>query len=118
MPNFKPKNVKKIKKGKIKITLDKKHKKKMAEFENIKNTIIPNMDSELKSLKEKFKNSNNLEEKLILKEKIKTLNLNKKKEKKKEKEYLLKNSKFIFSYFEKKKNLSLGNENSKKKYTK
>ena len=114
MPNFKPKNVKKIKKGKIKITLDKKHQEKMAEFENIKNTIIPNLNNKLKSLKEKFKKSNNLEEKLILKETIKNLNLKKKKEKKKEKEYLLKNSKFIFSYFEKKKNLSLGNENSKK----
>jgi len=115
MPNFKPKNVKKIKnKSKIKITLDKKHKEKMAEFENIKNNVIPNYDKELKNLKEKFKNTKHFEEKLLLKEKIKEIQEKKKQEKRKEKEYLLKNSKYIFNYFEKKKNLSLGNETNKK----
>jgi len=114
MPNFKPKNLKKIKKGKMKITLDKKHHEKMLEFKNIKNNIIPNFDKELENLKKNFNNINNLEEKLLIKEKIKAINLKKKKEKKKEKQYLLKNSKYIFDYFEKKKNLSLGAENNKK----
>ena len=115
MPNFKPKNVKKIKnKSKIKITLDKKHKEKMAEFENIKKNVIQNYDKELKNLKEKFKNTKHFEEKLLLKEKIKEIQEKKKQEKRKEKEYLLKNSKYIFNYFEKKKNLSLGNETNKK----
>ena len=115
MPNFKPKKVKKIKKkGKIKITLDKKHREKMLEFQNIKQTLIPVLNKELDILKIKFKNSNNIEDKLTIKEKIKEINVQKKKEKIKEKEYLLKNSKYIFNYFEKKKNLSLGNTTNKK----
>ncbi len=115
MPNFKPKKLKKIKnKGKNKITLDKKHKEKMLEFENIKNNVIPNIDNEIKSLKEIFKNTTVLEEKLTIKTKIKELNFQKKKEKEKEKQYLLKNSKYIFKYFEKKKDLSLGNTTNKK----
>ena len=41
MPNFKPKKLKKIKKkGKIKITLDKKHREKMLEFQNIKHILF------------------------------------------------------------------------------
>ena len=115
MPNFKPKKMKKIKKkGKIKITLDKKHKEKMLEFQNIKENLIPLFDNELEDLKKKFKNSNNIEEKLLIKEKIKIIKKKKKKEKQKEKQYLLKNSKYIFNYFEKKKNLSLGNTTNKK----
>ena len=115
MPNFKPKKLKKIKnKGKNKITLDKKHKEKMLEFNNIKNNLIPNIDNEIKSLKENFKNTNDLEEKLTIKQKIKELTFQKKQEKQKEKQYLLQNSKYIFKYFEKKKNLSLGNTTNKK----
>jgi len=57
MPNFKPKKLKKIKKkGKIKITLDKKHREKMLEFQNIKQTLIPVLNKELDILKIKFKN--------------------------------------------------------------
>ena len=115
MPNFKPKKIKKIKhKGKIKITLDKKHKEKMLEFQNIKEILLPVLDEELENLKKQFEKTTNIEEKLLIKEKIKDIHLKKKKEKKKEKQYLLKNSKYIFNYFEKKKNLSLGNITNKK----
>jgi len=86
----------------------------MLEFQNIKQTLIPVLNKELDILKIKFKNSNNIEDKLTIKEKIKEINVQKKKEKIKEKEYLLKNSKYIFNYFEKKKNLSLGNTTNKK----
>ena len=53
-----------------------------------------------------------MEEKLTIKTKIKELTFQKKKSK--ERQYLLKNSKYIFKYFEKKKDLSLGNATSKK----
>jgi hypothetical protein len=114
MPNFKPKNIKKLKKGKITVTLDKKHKEKMLEFKNITKNVIPNYNKELLNLKNKFNSTNNIEEKLIIKDKIKEIKIKKKKEKGKEKKYLLNNSKYIFNYFEKKKDLSLGNSINKK----
>ena len=115
MPNFKPKNLKKIKnKGKNKITLDKKHQEKMLEFKNIKKNVIPNFNKEIMLLKYKFKETSSFEEKLLIKEKIKNIKLKKKEEKRKEKKYLLENSKYIFDYFERKKKISLGDDNSKK----
>ena len=85
MPNFKPKNIKKIKKGKIKIKFDKKHEEKMLEFQNIKEIIIPNLNKELGTLKKDFNNTHNLEEKLLIKEKIKTINKKRKRKRKRKK---------------------------------
>ena len=116
MPNFKPKAKKKIKfTKKTKITLDNKHSEKMEEFKNIKTTIIPNDIKKIEELKKSFKLSNSMDEKLQLKIQIKELKRKIKENKKKEKNYLLNNSKHIFNYFEKKKELSLGKTNVKKK---
>ena len=116
MPNFKPKANKKIKfTKKTKITLDNKHSEKMEEFKNIKKNVIPNDEKKIEELKNKFKSSKSIDEKLELKVQIKELKKKIKENKKKEKDYLLNNSKHIFNYFEKKKELSLGKSSVKKK---
>ena len=116
MPNFKPKANKKLKfNKKTKITLDNTHREKMEEFKNIKSTIIPNYKKKIEDLKKKFKSSKNIDEKLLLKTQIKELKKKIKDDIQKEKNYLLNNSKYIFNYFEKKKELSLGKSNVKKK---
>jgi len=108
MPNFKPKTAKKIKFNKKKITLDKTHKDKMSEFCDIKNVLIPNYNENIESLKKEFYEINNLERKLQIKTEIKEIKTEIKKKEKEEKNYLLRNSKFIFNYFESKKKLSQG----------
>ena len=115
MPNFKPKSKKKIRKfSKKNITLDNKHKEIIKEFENNKNVIIPKLLIDIKSIKKNMKN-----EKMKIEKKMDLQDLlnNKKKEimklKKKEKKYYLNNSQIIFDYFEKKKNLSEGNNKTK-----
>ena len=109
MPNFKPKSVKKIKYVKNnKLTLDNKHKEKMEEFKNIKKNIIPKQRKQLNILVSKLnieKNTNKIRE---IQFEIKQIKKKIRKERKKEKKYLLDNSKHIFNYFEKKKELSKG----------
>jgi len=83
MPNFKPKTAKKIKFNKKKITLDNTHKEKMYEFENIKNTIIPNFNKKINSLKNEFSTKKKFEKKIKKKTEIKELKLKKKRNKKK-----------------------------------
>ena len=47
MPNFKPKQKKKIKaNSKLNITLDSKHNEKIDEFENIRTVLIPQLQQE------------------------------------------------------------------------
>lgn len=114
MPNFKPKPTKKIKiNKKNKITLDKTHKEKMAEFKNIKHTIVPSCEKKILKLKKEFKEIHSFERKLIIKAEIKELKKKMKEERKKEEKYLLDNSKYIFNYFENKKKLSEGFDNKK-----
>ena len=110
MPNFKPKANKKIARPKkSSVTVDSKHREKMAEFDNIKNVIIPKLKKECADLKMQLKrqvtNKLTIDKKLDIQDKIKA---NKKliiKYKKQRKIYLLDNSKYIFDYYEKKKSL-------------
>ena len=114
MPNFKPKTNKKIKINKRKqITLDSKHNEMMKKFSNIENIKIPNLNDKIMEIENKLKNENSLETKLELEDELKRLIIKKKKISKEKKKYLLDNSKFIFDYFEKKRDISKGN--SKKK---
>ena len=85
MPNFKPKTAKKIKFNKKKITLDNTHKEKMFEFENIKNTIIPNYYKEIELLKNEFSITLIFERKLQIKAEIKELKIKIKKKRKRRK---------------------------------
>jgi hypothetical protein len=109
MSSFKPKSNKKIKFNKKSvITLDTKHKEFLHEF-NLDEDEIINLKNDIYYLKKKQDNKDlPIEEKLDIIDKINE-NKNKIKEiKNKKKNYFLDNSKYIFEYFENKKNISTG----------
>ena len=116
MPNFKPKANKKIKVNKkSNITLDSKHNKKMAEFNNIQTREIPNLQKKKKQLKKRLKENLSIEDRLDIEDQIRDIKKKIILLKTKKKEYLLDNSEIIFDYFEKKKKLSEGKNTEKKK---
>ena len=109
MPNFKPKNQKKLAVNKHSImTLDSKHDEKMNEFKKNSDVDLPKLKSQVRKLKKKLEKSKcmKIERRLDIEDKIKDLKNKIKQLKGKKKEYLLNNSDLIFDYFEKKKNLS------------
>jgi hypothetical protein len=112
MPNFKPKSNKKIKfNKKASVTLDTKHKEFLNEFTKDEYDKIPELKSEREEHKQKLKNEYNeltVEQRLDLADKINEITTMIKEIKSKKKEYFLDNSKFIFEYFENKKNISEG----------
>jgi hypothetical protein len=112
MPSFKPKSNKKIKYDKKSaITLDIKHKEYLNKFLKDETNIIPELKLERKSLKNKIESENetlNIEQKLDIEDQIKEINDKIKEINNKKKEYFLDNSKYIFDYFENKKNISSG----------
>ena len=92
MPNFKPKANKKIKVDNNSIlTLDNQHSDKMKEFYEIENTLIPNLKTKKKELKEKLKICEKIEEKLNLKDEIRDIKKKIKNLEQKKKSYLLEN---------------------------
>jgi hypothetical protein len=116
MPSFKPKTNKKIKYNKkTSVTLDTKHKEFLNEFSKNDTDRIPELKFERQQLKQKLTNENNtltVEQRLDITDQIneitdqiKSINL-------KKKLYFLDNSKFVFDYFENKKNISIGNSTS------
>jgi hypothetical protein len=111
MPSFKPKSSKKIKfNKKSAITLDTKHKEFLNEFSKDENTIL-DQKFEISELNKKLQENTNhltIEEKLEINDRITELKENIKETKHKKKDYLLDNSKYIFEYFENKKNISTG----------
>ena len=111
MPSFKPKSSKKIKfNKKSAITLDTKHKEFLNEFSRDENNIY-DYKCEIYTLKQKLEEENeslSIEEKLEINDKINELKEIIKEMKCKKKDYLLDNSKYIFEYFENKKNISSG----------
>lgn len=108
MPSFKPKTIKKIKYNKKNaVTLDSKHKEFINEFAKDETNRIPELQNERKEIKIALNNlQNNIEQKLELMDKLKEINNKIHDLKLKKKEYYLDNSKFIFEYFENKKNIS------------
>jgi hypothetical protein len=114
MPTFKPKTAKKIKYNKKSaITLDGKHKEFLNEFSKDENNKIPELKIERQELKEQLKDDNlTIEQKLDCQDKINELTQLIKDIKNKKKEYFLDNSKYIFDYFENKKNISAGATNN------
>jgi hypothetical protein len=120
MPSFKPKTTKKIKVNKKKTTtLDGKHKEMMNEFNRDEEDNIPKLREERETINLLLNtNQNNptlTQEQVLdyidrlneIKNEISIL-------KKKKKEYFLDNSKFLFDYFENKKNISNGETTTKK----
>ena len=113
MPSFKPKSNKKIKfNKKTSITLDTKHKEFLNEFTKDESNIIPYFKIERQELRQKLNNNCHeltVEQKLDIEDKINELTEKIRETKSRKKEYFLDNSKFIFEYFENKKNISDGN---------
>jgi len=108
MPSFKPKTIKKIKFNKQNaITLDNKHKEFINEFAKDENNRIPELENQKIQIKKQLKDEElNIELKLELTDKLKEINIKIRELKNKKKEYFLDNSKYIFEYFENKKNIS------------
>jgi len=111
MPSFKPKSSKKIKfNKKSAITLDIKHKEFLNEFSKDENTII-DYKLEIDKLNKKLSENEgelNIETRMEITDRISELKEIIKETKHKKKDYLLNNSKYIFEYFENKKNISTG----------
>ena len=124
MPSFKPKTAKKIKVNKKSIvTLDGKHNEFINEFNKDEQDKIPKLKNErreiLNELEENEETQNlSIEQVLDLKDRIEEINEEIKNIKMKKKEYFLDNSKYIFDYFENKKNISNGVENANKSKSK
>ena len=109
MPNFKPKNTKKIIIDKTNESLDSKHTKFLKEFNDEQNITLPNLTNNRETLLNQFKSNNcSFEEKLEIKDQIKEIDAKINKIKINKKQYLLNNSFFIFEYFENKKKISEG----------
>ena len=124
MPSFKPKTAKKIKVNKKSIvTLDGKHNEFINEFNKDEQDKIPKLKNErreiLNELEENEETQNlSIEQVLDLKDRIEEINEEIKNIRMKKKEYFLDNSKYIFDYFENKKNISNGVENVNKSKSK
>jgi hypothetical protein len=111
MPSFKPKTNKKIKYNKQSaITLDTKHKEFLNEFSKDDNDRIPNLKLERQELKQQLLDDLTIEQKLEIEDKINEISEQIKEIKSRKKDYFLDNSKYIFDYFENKKNISDGNK--------
>lgn len=110
MPSFKPKNNKKIKfNKKSAVTLDGKHKEFLNEFSANETKSIPSLKAEKESLSLSLNDANlNLEERLNIQDRIREITESIRCLKQKKKDYFLDNSKYIFDYFENKKNISDG----------
>ena len=109
MPNFKPKNTKKIVIDKTKESLDCKHENFLQKFQDEQNILTPNLiESRLKLLDQFKLEITTFDEKLEIKHKIKDIDAKIKEFKKNKNQYLLSNSKYIFEYFENKKSISEG----------
>jgi hypothetical protein len=120
MPSFKPKTVKKIKVNKkTSTTLDGKHKEFVNEFNKDENDKIPRLKLEkmqIKNILEKnvLENTLTIEQLMDYQDKLEEIKNEIKQLKSKKIDYFLDNSKYIFDYFENKKDISSGNTSSTK----
>uniref|UniRef100_A0A6C0I8M1 Viral late gene transcription factor 3 zinc ribbon domain-containing protein n=1 Tax=viral metagenome TaxID=1070528 RepID=A0A6C0I8M1_9ZZZZ len=107
MPSFKPKANKKIKVCKrYSTTLDGKHKEIMADFSKDEFDIIPRLKEEKQQLIVKLSESKlQIEQIMEIKDRIKEIKENIRAIKERKNDYFLENSKYIFEYFENKKNI-------------
>jgi hypothetical protein len=114
MPNFKPKSIKKIKfNKKTAVTLDTKHKEFLTEFTIDETDIIPDLKMERQELKARLHDEHDtltLESRIDLEDRVAEITNRIKEVKAKKREYFLDNSKFIFEYFENKKDISVGSK--------
>lgn len=114
MPSFKPKTIKKFKVNKkSSTTLDGKHREFINNFSKDEQDNIPKLKQERISLKETLQNHEDgvneltIEQIMDIKDSISDITNEIKVLKSKKVEYFLDNSKYIFDYFENKKNISI-----------
>jgi hypothetical protein len=119
MPAFKPKTNKKINVCKKYLTtLGGKHAEFVNEFESDETVLIPKLKKERAVYKYRLKNEDlNIEEELEIRDRIAEITDNIRELKKKKNNYYLNNSKYIFEYFENKKNIENSDENNVKSVT-
>ena len=116
MPSFKPKTSKKIKVcKKYTSSLDSKHKEFVNEFIKDEFDTIPRIKEERYMLNKQLELDNKLtiEQIMEIKDRIKDINETIKELKHKKNNYFLNNSKYIFEYFENKKNINNIEETNK-----
>ena len=116
MPSFKPKTNKKIRVcKKYSTTLDGKHNEYLSEFNKDELYTIPQLKEEKYSLKTQLETETDLsiEQIMEIKDRLREIGENIKELRSKKNNYFLDNSKFIFEYFENKKNINNTEENSK-----
>jgi hypothetical protein len=117
MPSFKPKAVKKIKiSKKYTTTLDGKHNEFVSEFVKDEFDVIPRLKEERYSLNKQLELEQKeltIEQIMEIKDRIKEINDSIKEIKHKKNNYFLDNSKYIFEYFENKKNINNVEESNK-----
>ena len=92
------------------ITLDEKHNDILNQFHINETEYLPKLEEDIVLLKSRAKElkSNQIDEYMDIKDKIKQKKLEIKRIKSEKKKYLLENSQFIFNYFEEKKDISSG----------
>jgi hypothetical protein len=115
MPSFKPKSAKKMRVcKKYTTTLDGKHKEFINEFDKNEFDTIPKLKQEKELLNQQLEHldKSNIEQIMDAKDRIKEINILIKELKDKKNNYFLDNSKFIFEYFENKKNITNIDPNS------
>lgn len=115
MPSFKPKSAKKMRVcKKYTTTLDGKHKEFVNEFSKNEFDTIPKLKQERELLNQQLEHldKSNIEQIMDTKDRIKEINILIKELKDKKNNYFLDNSKFIFEYFENKKNITNIDPNS------
>lgn len=112
MPTFKPKSNKIIKYNKkTAITLDNKHKEFMNSFMEDDTITLPELKVKRCELKSQLEDDIlSVDARLDIEDQIRSITDKIKYTKTKKKEYLLDNSKFIFEYFENKKDISVGSK--------
>ena len=95
---------------KISNTIDTIHTEMVNKFQDIKDNIIPKLLEEKKEIKNKIRSleDSQIEEFLDLNDKLENIKKTIKELKSQQKQYYLKNSRYIFNYFEEKKNISSG----------
>ena len=118
--SFKPKNIKKFKiNKKNSMTLDGKHKEFVSEFNKNTKDTIPKLKQKIIELQQQIdnqvENALTIEQLMDIKDHIKEITEDIRDLKNKKNDYFLDNSKYIFDYFENKKNISSGETNNKNK---
>ncbi len=114
MPNH---SIKKTANLQNSITIDEKHSQLLEEFEALENTVIPDIEARLASLKRDAKQmaeGGTIEARMELKDQIRDLSAELRTLRKRRQKYLLENAQSIFAYFEEKKRISSGSDKQTK----